>query len=48
MFNYYKDWDKYADEALAELDKESDEEIDTGDGFIPAKKPTFEDEGPLS
>lgn len=48
MFNYYKNWDKYADDALKELDKESDDDVDGGDGFIPAKKPTFEDEGPLS
>ena len=48
MFNYYKDWDKFADEALKELDKDSDSDVDAGDGFIPATKPTFEDEGPLS
>ena len=48
MFNYYKDWNKFADEALKELDKDSDEEVDAGDGFIPAKKPIFEDEGQLS
>jgi tetratricopeptide (TPR) repeat protein len=48
MFNYYKDWDKFADEALAELDKESDSDNEIGDGFIQAKKPTFVDDGPLS
>ena len=49
MFNYYKNWDKFTDEALKELDQESDnEEVDAGDGFIPAKKPTFVGDGPLS
>ena len=47
MFNYYKNWDKFTDEALAELDKEdkdSDSDIDTGDNFQEAKKPKFEEE----
>ena len=49
MFNYYKNWDKFTDEALKELDQQSDEEeVDTGDGFKPAKNPTFVDEGQLS
>lgn len=49
MFNYYKNWDKFTDEALKELDKESDSDVETNDGFIPAKKPTFEeDKEPLS
>ena len=43
MFNYYKDWDKYADEALAEFDENENEQSSEDDELIP-KNPKFEDE----
>jgi len=43
MFNYYKDWDKYADEALAEFDENEKEESSDDDERI-AKNPKFEEE----
>lgn len=42
MFDYYKAWDKFAEEAEKEVDKnsdQSDEEADPETGFIPAKNP---------
>jgi len=48
MFNYYKDWDKYADEALAEMEENEKEESSEEDENI-AKNPKFEEEdGPAN
>lgn len=47
MFNYYKNWDKFTDDALAELDKEdkdSDSDIETDGQFQEVKKIKFEEE----
>jgi hypothetical protein len=41
MFNYYKDWDKFADEALAEFDEQ---EQSSEDDELIAKNPKFVEE----
>jgi len=38
MFDYYKAWDKFADKAVADVEKDVDSDKEDGD-FIPATNP---------
>ena len=47
MFDYYKAWDKFAEQQDDDADKDSEEEkdeVDAETGFIPARNPKFENE----